>query len=300
LDHELALIDLDQPKKGYRRFLSAWLCRGDGVTFLVDPGPKKTIPHLVAELGKLGAERLDYVLVTHIHLDHSGGAAEILDAFPDAKLYCHPKGARHLFDPSALWAGSVKVLGDDATMYGEPTPVDPARMADEAELSRRGIEAMMTPGHAVHHVSFRYGETLFAGEALGTRSPVSSGALYMRPATPPRFFLDQAIESIDLILSLQREPARTVFAHYGMLPGCFEWAFAAREQLLLWVGAVNELRREAASREVLDERVFQKLQRIDPRYGRGLFEELDPDIQSRERHFRHSTIDGILGWLETQ
>jgi len=122
----------------------------------------------------------------------------------------------------------------------------------------------------------------------------------MRPATPPRFFLDQAIESIDLILSLQREPARTVFAHYGMLPGCFEWAFAAREQLLLWVGAVNELRREAASREVLDERVFQKLQRIDPRYGRGLFEELDPDIQSRERHFRHSTIDGILGWLETQ
>ncbi len=299
MDHTLDLIDLDQPKRGYRRFLSTWVCRGDGLTFLVDPGPRGTIPHLLAELARLGVARVDHVLLTHIHLDHGGGAAEILEAFPEATLYCHPKGAKHLFEPAALWEGSLKVLGDDARMYGEPRPVDPARTIDAAALARRGIEVVLTPGHAVHHVSFRYGATFFAGEAFGTRSPLPSGGLYLRPATPARFFLDQALASIDGVLRMPREPERTAFAHYGLVPGCFALAIAAREQLLLWVGATGELRGRAASRADLDEIVFQRLQKIDPCYGRGLFDELDADIQARERHFLHNTLDGILGWLES-
>jgi glyoxylase-like metal-dependent hydrolase (beta-lactamase superfamily II) len=298
LNHDLAVIDLDQPKKGYTRFLSTWLCRGDGLAFIVDPGPRSTIQHLVAELSKLGVSHLDFVLLTHIHLDHGGGSAEILDAFPGAKLYCHPKGTKHLFEPAMLWNGSLKVLGDDATMYGEPRPVDPVRMTDEAELARHGIEAIATPGHAVHHASFRCGTTFFAGEAFGTRSPLPSGALYLRPATPPRFYLEQALGSIDRILAMPEEPSQTAFAHYGLVPGCFELARAAREQLLLWVGAASELRGRAASRAELDEIVFQRLQKIDPHYGLGLFDELDADIQARERHFLHNTLDGILGWLE--
>ena len=299
MDHTLDLIDLDQPKRGYRRFLSTWVCRADGLTFLVDPGPRGTIPHLLAELARLGVARVDHVLLTHIHLDHGGGAAEILEAFPEATLYCHPKGAKHLFEPAALWEGSLKVLGDDARMYGEPGPVDPARMTDAEALARRGIEVVFTPGHAVHHVSFRYGATFFAGEAFGTRSPLPSGGLYLRPATPARFFLDQALASIDGVLKMPREPERTAFAHYGLVPGCFALAIAAREQLLLWVGATGELRGRAASRADLDEIVFQRLQKIDPCYGRGLFDELDADIQARERHFLHNTLDGILGWLES-
>jgi glyoxylase-like metal-dependent hydrolase (beta-lactamase superfamily II) len=299
VEHRLDLVDLDQPKKGYRRFLSTWVCRDGDLTFLVDPGPRGTTPHLLAELARLGVARVDFVLLTHIHLDHGGGATDILEAFPEARLYCHPKGAKHIFEPAALWEGSVKVLGDDARMYGEPRPVDPARVIGAEDLSRRGIDAILTPGHAVHHVSFRYGATFFAGEAFGTRSPLPSGGLYLRPATPPRFFLDQAIESIDRVLKMPREPERTAFAHYGLVPGCFALALAAREQLLLWVGAASELRGRATSRQEIDALVFRRLQEIDPCYGRGLFDELDEDIQAREKHFLHNTLDGILGWLDS-
>jgi glyoxylase-like metal-dependent hydrolase (beta-lactamase superfamily II) len=120
VDHDLALIDLDQPKEGYRKFLSSWLCRADGLTFVVDPGPRSTVDHLIDELARRGVTRVDYILLTHIHIDHGGGAAELLAAFPGARLYCHPAGVRHMIEPSGLWKGSLAVLGDVAEMYGAP------------------------------------------------------------------------------------------------------------------------------------------------------------------------------------
>jgi glyoxylase-like metal-dependent hydrolase (beta-lactamase superfamily II) len=295
---EPTLIDLDQPKEGYRKFLSAWICSGDGPTVVIDPGPRSTVEHLIGELARRGVARVDYILLTHIHLDHGGGAAELLAAFPEARLYCHPEGARHIVEPSRLWKGSVAVLKEVAAMYGEPRPVPQERIADAAEVAAAGIRVIMTPGHAVHHVSYLRDRTLFVGEAFGTRSPLPSGALYMRPATPPRFFLDQALASLDLLRALPEEPELTAFAHYGALPGAFEYADAARRQLLLWVETARELRAAATSREQLDALVFARLQEIDPLYGQGRYDELAPDVRARERHFLSNTLDGILGWLD--
>jgi glyoxylase-like metal-dependent hydrolase (beta-lactamase superfamily II) len=156
----------------------------------------------------------------------------------------------------------------------------------------------MTPGHAVHHVSYLYGGTLFVGEAFGTRSPLPSGALYMRPATPARFFLDQALASLDSVAALEVEPLLTAFAHYGSAPGAFAYAAAARKQLLLWVETAREMKAVASSRGALNDLVFERLQEIDPVYGQGRYDALEPDIQKRERHFLVNTLDGILGWLE--
>jgi glyoxylase-like metal-dependent hydrolase (beta-lactamase superfamily II) len=150
----------------------------------------------------------------------------------------------------------------------------------------------------VHHVSFLHGETLFVGEAFGTRSPLPSGALYMRPATPKRFFLDQALASLDTLRALPVEPKLTAFAHYGSLPGAFAYADAAKRQLLLWVETARELKATATSRRQLDELVFARLQEIDPVYGQGRYDELAPDVRARERHFLSNTLDGILGWLD--
>ena len=297
MENDLVLIDLDQPKEGYREFLSCWLGRDGDLAFIVDPGPRSTAAHLIRELGRRGVTRVDFVLLTHIHLDHGGGAAELLDAFPEARLYCHPAGARHIVDPAQLWKGSLSVLGAVAQMYGAPSPVPAERIAAETELSAAGIRVLKTPGHAVHHVSYLHGGTLFAGEAFGTRSPLPSGALYMRPATPKRFFLDQALASLDSLRALPEEPARTVFAHYGSLPGAFAHAEAARRQLLLWVDTVRETKAAATSRAQLDDLVFARLQEIDPLYGQGRYDELAPDIRARERHFLENTVDGILGWL---
>jgi glyoxylase-like metal-dependent hydrolase (beta-lactamase superfamily II) len=295
---DLTLIDLDQPREGYRQFLSAWLGQSDGVAFVVDPGPRSTVRHLIERIRGAGVERLDYVLVTHIHLDHAGGSTELLEAFPEARFYCHPAGAKHVVEPTQLWRGSQKVLKEIAGMYGEPRPVPAERIAAAEELERRGFGVIPTPGHAVHHVSFLRDGTLFAGEVFGTRSPMPDGALYMRPATPPRFFLDQLLASIDKLLALPEEPEEIAFAHYGKVPGGFDIARKARAQILRWVEAARELAPGAASRERLDDLVFARLQEIDPLHGQGLFDRLDPDVRARERYFLHNSLDGILGWLE--
>ena len=121
--HTLDLIDLDQSREGFRQFLCCWVYRRSDLVVLVDPGPKSTAAALIDELHARGIDKLDYILLTHIHIDHAGATREVLDAFPDARVFCHQTGEKHIIDPGRLWQGSLKVLGDMAVMYGEPAPV---------------------------------------------------------------------------------------------------------------------------------------------------------------------------------
>ena len=93
------------------------------MTLLVDPGPASTIPYLVERLDELGIRTIDYILLTHIHLDHAGGTGQLLRHFPGAKVNCHPKGIPHMVAPQKLWEESIKVLGKVAEAYGEMAPV---------------------------------------------------------------------------------------------------------------------------------------------------------------------------------
>src|SRR5690606_16752620 len=139
-------IDLDQPSlEGFRQFISAWLVRGEKGTFLVDPGPLSTIPRLLADLGRLGVKRLDYVLLTHIHIDHAGGAGALLAAYPGARVICHPEGSGHLVNPERLWQGSRKVLGPLAEAYGEIVPVPEQRLGVAEEIDAIGVRVFPTP-----------------------------------------------------------------------------------------------------------------------------------------------------------
>jgi glyoxylase-like metal-dependent hydrolase (beta-lactamase superfamily II) len=294
-DKGLTIIDLDQPRPGYRKFLSCALWRDGDLTFIVDPGPRSTAGRLIARLRELGVRKIDLVLLTHIHLDHAGGVAEIIDAFPGARVFCHEIGVKHVVHPARLWQGSQAVLGDVAQMYGKPFPVPASCMADQVDLELRDIEVLETPGHAPHHLAFLYEGVLYAGEAFGTTVPLASGRLYLRPATPPRFFLEQALKSLDSILRLDREPRETVFAHYGVLDGAFYYAMAAREQLERWVALVRELHAESPAD--LEPRLFDRLMQVDPLYGQGLFDELDDDVKERERSFLKNTLDGMLGYV---
>jgi glyoxylase-like metal-dependent hydrolase (beta-lactamase superfamily II) len=295
-DEQLHVIDLDQPRTGYRKFLSCIVRRDEDLTFIVDPGPRSTAGHLLASLKQLGVKKIDLILLTHIHLDHGGCVAEVIDAFPGARVFCHEIGAKHVAYPSKLWKGSQMVLGEVAEMYGRPHPVPESCMIDAVDLELRDIQVIPTPGHAPHHVSFLHDGVLYAGEALGTTVPLPSGKLYLRPATPPKFFLEQALESLDEILALEREPRLTVFAHYGVQEGAFFYAVSAREQLKLWVDTVSELVAESTAN--LQQRLFDRLMEIDPLYGQGRFEDLDEDIQQRERSFLKNTLDGILGYIK--
>jgi glyoxylase-like metal-dependent hydrolase (beta-lactamase superfamily II) len=292
---ELHVIDLDQPRTGYRRFLSCQVYTGPELTFIVDPGPRSTAGHLIASLKQLGVKRIDLILLTHIHLDHGGCVAEVIDAFPRAKVFCHEKGGAHVVQPGRLWQGSQKVLGDVAEMYGKPFPVPASSLVAADALYEREIQVIPTPGHAPHHLSFVHDSILFAGEAFGTTVPLVSGKLYLRPATPPRFFLEQAVESLDRLLALEREPARTAFAHWGVKDGAFHYAMSARDQLELWVELVRNL--ASGGMEDLEQRLFDRLMEVDPLYGQGRFDELDDDLKERERSFLGNTLAGMLGYV---
>jgi glyoxylase-like metal-dependent hydrolase (beta-lactamase superfamily II) len=284
-------IDLDQPAlEGFRRFISSWLYQVDGHTLLVDPGPLSTIPHLLQELRRLQVARLDFILLTHIHIDHAGGTGALLREFPHAQVICHPEGIRHLIDPERLWQGSQKVLGALATAYGGIVPVPVERIAFTEEIGGSGGRAFLTPGHAQHHLCFLFGDLLFAGEVAGVRSEVPVG-IYMRPATPPRFVKEVALASLERMIELA--PRRMVFAHYGLVENALEHLRIGHRQLHLWVEGVTacatmeETGREGAIIAWLLER--------DPQLRN--ISQLPADIQARERTFLSNTLRGMLEYV---
>ena len=293
----LSCIDLDEPRlEGFSQFISAWLYQGEKFTFLVDPGPLSTIPHLLVELKKRGVENLDYILLTHIHIDHAGGTGELLKSFPDATVICHPQGIKHMVEPEKLWQGSLKVLGYMAEVYGEIIPVPAANILFSEEIGDTGIRAFLTPGHAQHHLCFLFADLLFAGEVVGVRSPVSSG-IYMRPATPPRFMLDVALDSIDRMIKLS--PRYLVIAHYGLVEPALEYLEIGRNQLNLWVEGVKAAdakRTEGEGDTEVEDRLFEWLLEHDQNYRR--IKELPPDIYARERYFLGNTMRGMRGYLK--
>lgn len=109
--NNLFLIDLDQPREGFRHFISSWILLEKGGAVLVDTGPRSTIPVLKQALRKLGITKIPYILLTHIHIDHAGGTGLLMNDYPEAKVICHPKGIRHMVQPEKLWESSRQVLG---------------------------------------------------------------------------------------------------------------------------------------------------------------------------------------------
>lgn len=290
--NNLFCIDLDLPPlEGFRKFISSWCYRGNGYTLLVDPGPLSTIPRLCDELHRRGVTHIDYVLLTHIHIDHAGGTGALLKAFPGAVVICHQDGIRHMVAPEKLWEGSRKVLGAVAEAYGEIVPVPAEQIRFEEHVGQTGVRTFLTPGHAQHHCSYLLDDFLFAGEVAGVRCDVDEG-IYMRPATPPRFILEVALESLDRVIALS--PKCMAFAHYGLVENAAEHLQIARRQLLLWVrGAVaisslDPSLREAAFSEWLLER--------DEQYR--TISRLPKDIQVRERTFFGNTMRGMMEYVD--
>jgi glyoxylase-like metal-dependent hydrolase (beta-lactamase superfamily II) len=303
----LQLIDLDQELPGQRRFISCWVGSHQGRYFVVDPGPPSTGDYLVARLEALHLPRLDFILLTHIHLDHAGATSRVLKRWPDAQVFCHKIGRSHLVDPSRLWQGSLEVLGRKAEVYGEPQPVPEIALVGSAVLLEQGIKVVSTPGHAPHHVSFFCGENLFLGESAGTFSsldgPLDSLDCYLRPATPPRFFPEVADRSLLNMMEQPPLPRRLCFAHHGQFCGDgMALLEQARWQLKKWVEVVGETLGQAgldAGDETAVQGLFpemvQQLILADPFFARG--RKLPQDIRLREEDFTRQTLRGITGYL---
>ena len=157
LPHAVYAIDTGFHRE---RFDAAYLLVHEGRAAFIDTGTHFAVPRLLATLDALGLPRaaVDWVIPTHVHLDHAGGVGTLMAALPQARLLVHPRGARHMIDPSALWAGATAVYGADemARSYGEVVAVPAGRVDvthDGMSLSLAGRELTFadTPGHAKHH-----------------------------------------------------------------------------------------------------------------------------------------------------
>lgn len=281
----LRMVDLPLPMTGFRHFVTSWLYSDGKASVLVDPGPASSIPALVRTLEDCGVEHLDLVLVTHVHLDHSGGLGQLLRRYPDAKVICHPRGTPHLVDPARLWAVSLRNLGEIAVMYGTPDPAPSDRIGFEntIRLGALTIESIETPGHAPHQVAFRMDGALFTGEAAGIFFPLADG-FYLRVGCPPGGFDYPAYRrSVERLRTV--DASVLCFSHYGYTKDVRQVLDLAAGQLDLWMSTA---RKYAGEKEgVFEEKVVGELLGKDPALAR--FGDLPEDVKARERwHLRHS------------
>lgn len=214
---------------------------------LVECGPALSIDAVIDALHRLGMEPGDlaYLVCTHIHLDHAGGAGDIAEAFPSATVVVSEIGARHLVDPERLNASSRRVYGELMdSVYGDCTPIAGERVrgvADGETLELGGgrrLELLYTPGHAKHHIAAFDPDTgdLFVGDSVGVKMP---GMTVIRPATPPPDFdLVLAHRSLDRYRDLG--PQRVYLAHYGPVDPPMQALEEASERLTLWAETAEE------------------------------------------------------------
>ncbi len=290
---DLYLISLPIPLNGFDGFIGAWLFIGEPVT-LVDVGPTVSAPHLLAALSHIGEVSPELVLLTHIHIDHAGGIGVISDAFPGATVVCHPKGVRHLIDPEKLWQGSVKTLGDIAKAYEPIVAVNADQVVACDEFSHPHVESMETPGHAAHHVSYLIGDLLFAGEAGGVHLPMPGSSFYLRPATPPIFFMETTLESIDRLIA--RSPKKICYGHIGKRDDAVKMLMAHRGQLLHWFEMIRPVYQKGVEDDAVIQSCVDLVLAKDPLLSG--FSDLPPAVQQRERTFIANSIRGYQGYLK--
>ena len=217
-------IDTDYVRPG---LAAAHLVVDSGRAAFVDTGTTLSLPNLLGALAEknLAPADVDWVLPTHVHLDHAGGAGALMRALPNARCAVHPRGARHLAEPSKLIAGSIAVYGEARyrALYGEIVPIDEDRIfvpADGASITvgTRVLELIHTPGHALHHycVVDRDHGLIFSGDTFGLsyRDLDVDGRAFIFPTTTPVHFDPEALcASVDRLMSY--EPESIFLTHYA-------------------------------------------------------------------------------------
>jgi glyoxylase-like metal-dependent hydrolase (beta-lactamase superfamily II) len=198
-----------------------------GRAAFIDTGTSLAAPRLVEALAAAGLDgsAVDCILLTHVHLDHAGGAGRLAQLLPHARVYVHPRGAAHLRDPSKLIAGTIAVYGERTyrDLYGTVEPVPAERIVtvadgDELALGARVLRFLHTPGHALHHVCIHDADArvLFSGDTFGVsyrEFDAVCGEFAFITTTPTQFDPKQLHASVDRILALR--PHTVYLTHYG-------------------------------------------------------------------------------------
>ncbi len=300
LAHEV--FQIDTRMAGYDGITAGYLIRGDRPC-LVETGTAPSAPVVRDALARLGIGPGDLatVVVTHIHLDHAGGAGDIAAMFPAAQIVVHRLGARHLADPSRLMTSARLVYGDALDrLFGVLAPVPAERIVALEDTGTvdlgdgRRLDSHYSPGHAKHHVGLVDSDSgdLYVGDAAGVYIPETGD---LRPATPPPDFdLEIALASLRKFAALQ--PTRLLFSHYGPVTPVAETLDRSAEEITVWV---EETRHARAAGLDLDHAVAMVRERTKDRYA-AFNPDVDPAIAEKFDRVggTASNVGGIMHWLD--
>lgn len=248
----ITLIDTEM--FGETGFTAAYLFESDK-TLLVDAGLYENGPDIERTLMDIGAppEELDYLAISHLHLDHAGGATYLADRFPDAEVLCHSITAEYLTDETKLrrlFASGQEVMAAFSEAYGEADPLDRDRLTcvddgDGIDLGGRRVRVLHAPGHAPHQICF-FDEGNEALHLVDEGCALIDGDPY--PTTPPPDFdLERTLDSLDRFAAL--EPSHLLYSHFGYRRGGRDELNRHREILEDWVEMIRAYRQQGRDEE---------------------------------------------------
>lgn len=262
LNEAVSIIDTEA--LGQPRVVAAYLISGKEKA-LIDMGYQSSAEIVIRDLTHqgIGPDGLDYLLPTHVHLDHSGCCGALAKRFTNACVRAHPKGEPHLADPTRLWKGAGELFGDELMQkYGAPVPVEWKRLqvvGDDEEIDLgRGVtlRALWTPGHASHHLSYHYEGTgiIFTGDAVGINYPDFA---VLVPTTPPTSFnLDQAVQSLERIRAAS--PSEFLTPHYCVMKNARQLIDENVNALQHWKTRIEKMTKEGSSVDKLVEALTEE------------------------------------------
>ncbi len=281
----------------------------DGRAAFVDTGPNSAVPRLMAalEAAGLAPADVDLVCLTHVHLDHAGGAGELMALLPNAVAVLHPRGAPHMADPARLESGSRAVYGDEAfdAMYGRIRPIPEARIrvvedGEEIGLGGRSFRILHTEGHARHHYCIHDpgADVVFSGDSFGLsyrEFDTDRGPFILPSTTPVQFDPDAALASVDRIM--ETAPEAIYLTHFSRVEDLPRLAQDLRDDIRAYAAfaakAADETDPEAWLRTAIRARLFARLDehgcKPDPDWRSSI---LDADIELNAA--------GILVWMKRQ
>lgn len=212
-------------------FDAAYLIVENGRAAFIDCGTGLAVPAMLAALARAGCtpDQVDWLVLTHVHLDHAGGAGLLMQQLPNAMLVVHPRGAPHMIDPTRLVAGATEVYGAEeiARSYGPVLPVPAARIViaedgHRVDLAGRSLLCLDTPGHARHHLCVwdERSRSVFTGDTFGLsyrELDSARGAFIVPTSSPVQFEPEPLKQSIARLLALQ--PQAAYLTHYGRVQG---------------------------------------------------------------------------------
>ena len=213
----------------YAGHAACYLMTHKGRAAFIDTGTGNTVPYLLEVLKNknLSVDKVDYVIPTHVHLDHAGGAGLLMSKLPNAKLIIHPRGSQHMIDPQKLIAGATDVYGQEKFKinFGDIVPIDESRVIvaedfDEHTLAGRKLVFVDTPGHARHHFCIydEMSEGFFTGDTFGLsyrELDDIDGAFILPTTTPVQFDPDAWQDSLTKMLNYS--PKNMYLTHFGRI-----------------------------------------------------------------------------------